>query len=62
MDCQQIIDIYNQSCVKVCDENLFLGANIAILMQNKHANCMKSMELLNIYCKKYMPNNRETGN
>ena len=49
MDYQQIIN----SCINVIEENLLFAPKTAIFMQLKYANRMKSMELINLYCKDY---------
>ncbi len=52
MDCQLVIDIYKQSCVRG-NEHIFPSYNSLSYRQYINANCLKSMELLHIYCKQY---------
>jgi hypothetical protein len=65
MNCQQVIDIYKLSCIKVEEDNIFLAPKATALRYHKHANCLKSMELLETYCKEYTTTTtfyKETGN
>ena len=61
MDCQKIIEIYNETCYrKFALNDWFQSADLYINMTNvqiqNDKNCLKTMKMIEMYCKSEFKN------